>query len=130
MARFGQLFLDGGIYDGKEIIDSGWIEESSQRYSERIARGGWLPWYGSFRDRGYGYQWWSSRVGDHHFTDASGHGGNYTILLPGLRMVIVTTADPLHDLREGGDPWKYEGAINGLVGRFIKSLPSPGSAGR
>jgi len=130
MARFGQLFLDGGIYDGKEIIDPGWIEESFQRYSEGIARGGWLPWYGSFRDRGYGYQWWSSRAGDHYFTYASGHGGNYIILLPELRMVIVTTADPLHDLWEGGDPWKYEGAINRLVGRFIKALPSPSVGNR
>jgi hypothetical protein len=37
-------------------------------------------------------------------------------------MVIVTTADPLHDMWDA-DPWKYEGAINRLVGRFIKSLP-------
>ena len=130
MAKFGQLFLDGGVYDGREIIHPDWIEESFQRYSEKIARGGVLPWYGSFRDRGYGYQWWSSRVGDHYFTYASGHGGNYIILLPELRMVIVTTADPLHEMWEGGDPWKYEGAINRLVGKFIKSLPSPVSAKR
>lgn len=129
MAKFGRLFLDNGVYDGGEIIDPDWIEESFQRYSEKIARGGVLPWYGSFRDRGYGYQWWSSRAGDHYFTYASGHGGNYIILLPELGMVIVTTADPLHEMWEGGDPWKYEGAINRMVGRFIKSLPSPGFAG-
>lgn len=70
----------------------------------------------------YGYQWWSSRVGDHYFNYASGHGGNYIILLHDLDMVIVTIADPLHDMWDG-DPWKYEGAINRLVGRFIKSLP-------
>jgi len=125
MTRFGQLFLDGGVYDGREIIDPEWIEESLHRYSEKIVRGGLLPWYGAFRDRGYGYQWWSSRAGDHYFTYASGHGGNYIILLPGLRMVIVTTADPLHEMWEGDDPWKFEGAINRLVGRFIKSLPNP-----
>jgi len=130
MAKFGQLFLDRGVYDGQEIIDPHWIDESLRRYSEKIARGGVLPWYGSFRDRGYGYQWRSSRVGDHYFTYASGHGGNDIILLPELRMVIVTTADPLHDMWEGGDPWKYEGAINRLVGSFINSLPNPVSAKR
>ena len=87
--------------------------------------GEWLTSrYGYFRDIGYGYQWWSARVGDHHFNYASGHGGNYIILLDELDMLIVTTADPLYgsDLAgEGG--WKYEGAINNLVGKFIKSLP-------
>jgi CubicO group peptidase (beta-lactamase class C family) len=122
MAKFGQLYLDDGVYAGQQIISSDWVEASLQRYSERIVRGWLTPRYGSFRDRGYGYQWWSSRAGAHYFYHASGHGGNYIILLPGLDMVIVTTADPLHDMWNG-DPWKYEGAINRLVGRFIKSLP-------
>ena len=122
MAKFGLLFLDGGVYDGKRIISAGWVEASLQRYSEKIIRGWLTPRYGSFRDRGYGYQWWSSRVGKHHFKYASGHGGNYIILLHHLDMVIVTTADPLHDMWDK-NPWKYEGAINRLVGRLIKSLP-------
>jgi CubicO group peptidase (beta-lactamase class C family) len=122
MAKFGQLYLDGGVYEGKQIVPADWIEASHRRYSENIIRGGVLSRYGSFRDRSYGYQWWSSRVGDHVFWYASGHGGNYIILLRDRDMVIVTTADPLHDMWDG-DPWKYEGAINRLVGRFIKSLP-------
>ena len=124
MAKFGQLYIDGGIYDGKQIISADWVEASLQRYSENIIRGHVLPWYGSFRDRGYGYQWWSSRSGDHYFNYASGHGGNYIVLLPELNMIIVTAADPLHDMWDGGDSWKYEGAINRMVGGFIKSLPS------
>jgi hypothetical protein len=40
-----------------------------------------------------------------------------------LDMIIVTTADPLHELPAGAG-WKYEGAINNLVGKFIESLPS------
>ena len=122
MAKFGQMYLDGGVYDGQQIITNEWVEASLQRYSEKIVRGWLTPRYGSFRDRGYGYQWWSSRVGKHTFNYASGHGGNYIILLHDLDMVVVTTADPLHDMWDE-DPWKYEGAINRLVGRFIKSLP-------
>jgi CubicO group peptidase (beta-lactamase class C family) len=122
MAKFGQMYLDGGVYGGKRILSADWIEASLQRYSENIIGGGILPRYGSFHDRGYGCQWWSSKVGDHYFNYASGHGGNYVILLHDLDMVIVTTADPLHDMWDG-DPWKYEGAINRLLGRFIKSLP-------
>jgi CubicO group peptidase (beta-lactamase class C family) len=125
MAKFGQLYLDGGVYDRTRILSAEWVDASFQRYSENIIRGWLTPRYGSFRDRGYGYQWWYSRVGDHYFNYASGHGSNYIILLPELEMVIVTTADPLHEMWEGGgDPWKYAGAINRMVGRFIKSLPS------
>jgi CubicO group peptidase (beta-lactamase class C family) len=122
MAKFGQLYLDGGTYNGNQVISSDWIESSLKQYSTHIVRGWLTPRYGSFRDRGYGYQWWYSRVGEHEFWYASGHGGNYIILLPELDMVIVTTADPLHDMWDE-NPWKYEGAINRLVGRFIKHLP-------
>lgn len=122
MAKFGQLYLDSGVYDGVQILSADWVDASLQRYSENIIRSHIFPWYGSFHDRGYGYQWWSSRVGKHNFFAAEGHGGNYIILLPDLDMVIVTTADPLHDMWDA-DPWKYEGAINRLVGRFIKSPP-------
>ena len=125
MAKFGLLYLNEGEYAGNQIISAGWVRDSLQRYSEGINFTGWLSSrYGSFRDLGYGYQWWSARVGDHHFNYASGHGGNYIILLDELDMIIVTTADPLYgpDLAsEGG--WKYEEAINNLVGDFIKSLP-------
>lgn len=123
MAKFGQTFLDGGVYDGKRVISPEWVEASFQRYSENIIRGWLLPRYGYFLDLGYGYQWWSSRSGEHYFWYASGHGGNYIILLHDLNMVIVTTADPLHD-KWDDNPWEYEGAINRLVGEFIRSLPS------
>ena len=123
MAKFGLLFLDDGVYDGKRIISAEWVEASFQRYSEDIIRGWLTSRYGSFHDRGYGYQWWSSKSGDHYFWYASGHGGNYIVLLHDLDMVIVTTADPLHD-KWDDNPWKYEGEINKLVGNFVKSLPN------
>jgi CubicO group peptidase (beta-lactamase class C family) len=119
MAKFGLLYLNDGEYEGNQIISADWVRESLQRYSE-----GFRNSYGYFRDLGYGYQWWSGRAGDHYFNYASGHGGNYIILIDELDMIIVTTADPLKGpelAAEGG--WKYEGAINKLVGKFINSLP-------
>lgn len=120
MAKFGMLYLNDGEHQGIQVISSNWVRDSLQSYSE-----GFRNSYGSFRDLGYGYQWWSGRVGDRYFKYASGHGANYIILLDDLDMIIVTTADPLEGpelAAEGG--WKYEGAINRLVGKFIKSLPS------
>ncbi|MFC2105813.1 serine hydrolase domain-containing protein [Candidatus Bipolaricaulota bacterium] len=125
MAKFGLLYLNGGKYEGNQILQGGWVRQSLQMYSEGINFTGWLSSrFGSFHDLGYGYQWWSGRVGDHHFNYASGHGGQYIILLQDLDMVIVTTADPLYgpDLASGGG-WKFEKPINRLVGEFIESLP-------
>jgi CubicO group peptidase (beta-lactamase class C family) len=124
MAKFGSVFLHGGEYQGDQVISANWVMDSLQRYSEGIKRGGEISSkYGSFRDLGYGYQWWSARAGKLHFNYASGHGGNYIILLDELDMIIVTTADPLHGIF-GSESWKHEGAINNLVGEFINSLPS------
>ena len=127
MAKFGMLYLNDGEYEGKQVLSADWVRESLQRYSEGMNFSGWW-WqskYGYFSDLGYGYQWWSARVGDHHFNYASGHGGQYIVLLDELDMIVVTTADPLYGpdfAGEGG--WKYEGAIIDLVGKFVESLPS------
>ena len=126
MAKFGQLYLNDGEYEGEQILSEDWIKDSRQRYSEGIDVTGWLPGitseYGAFRDIGYGYQWWSARSGKHYFNYASGHGGNLIILLEELDMIIVTTADPLYDLPMGAG-WKHQGAIIDTVGEFIRSLP-------
>ena len=124
MAKFGSLYLNDGEYEGKQVLSVDWVRDSLQRYSEGMNFSGWW-WqskYGYFSDLGYGYQWWSARVGDHHFNYASGHGGNYIVLLDELDMIIVTTADPLEHIEMNGS-WKHEGAIIDLVGKFINSLP-------
>ena len=74
-----------------------------------------------FRDIGYGYQWWSARVGDHHFNYAAGHGGQLIVLLDELDMIIVTTADPFFQQHDG-QSWKHEKAIINLVGRVHQLL--------
>ena len=127
MAKFGQMCRDGGVYGEKRIISAEWVEDSFQRYSKNIKRGWLTPRYGSFHDSAYGYHWWFCRSGEHSFWYASGHGGNHIVLLHNLDMVIVTTADPLHD-KWDENHWKYEGAVNKLVGEFIKSLPGLQSA--
>lgn len=127
MAKFGLLYLNEGKLKGNQIISADWIRDSLQRYSEGVNISGWIPGvtsrFGYFRDLGYGYQWWSARVGDRYFNYASGHGGQFIILLDELDMVIVATADPFWQQHDA-DSWKHESAIIELLGKFIKSLPS------
>ncbi|KPJ59782.1 MAG: hypothetical protein AMJ46_09835 [Latescibacteria bacterium DG_63] len=123
-AKFGMLYLNDGEYEGKQLLPTNWVRESLETYSENVnsgaPRSGKIGRY--FRDIGYGYQWWSARVGDHRFNYAAGHGGNLIVLLDEFDMIVVVTSDPFlgqHD----EESWKHEQANFNLVGKFIKSLP-------
>ena len=124
-AKFGLLYLNDGEYEGSQIISADWVHDSLQTYSKDAgvteAKLNKVGRY--FRDLGYGYQWWSARVGDHHLDFAWGHGGQYIVLLDELDMIIVVTADPFY-LIHTSQSWKHEQANINLVGKFIKSLPS------
>jgi CubicO group peptidase (beta-lactamase class C family) len=85
-ARFGLLFLNKGMWDGKRIISEEWIEKSISP---------------SETNPEYGYMWWiNSKLGeDYQTTDwknvptnifyGSGFGGNKVIIIPDENMVIV-----------------------------------------
>lgn len=116
IAKLGLLYLNDGQYGGKQILPADYVRDSLQRYSEG------LPSPGYFSDRGYGYQWWSARVGERYFNYAAGHGGQLIVLLDELDMVIVTASNPFWQQHDD-ESWKQESAIIKLVGEFIKSLP-------
>jgi CubicO group peptidase (beta-lactamase class C family) len=120
MAKFGQLYLDGGQYEGVQIVPADWVRDSLQTYTEdawyyRVGR--------NWRDSAYGYQWWSIRAGDHRYNLAWGHGGQQIALLDEMDLVVVATADPLYK-QHGDEPWKLEKANLNLVADFVASLPS------
>lgn len=120
-ARFGALYLDDGEHKGTQLIAADWVHDSLRMHSPSVRD------YGRscrFRDMGYGYQWWSARVGDHRFYFAWGHGGQLIVLLDAYDMVVVTTADPFFGQHDGNS-WKHEKAVMNLVGDFVQSLPSP-----
>jgi CubicO group peptidase (beta-lactamase class C family) len=122
-AKFGLLYLNGGEYQGEQIIPADWVEASLQSYTQDAHREISGKKVGRFfRDIGYGYQWWSATVGDYHVDYAAGHGGQLIVLLDALDMVIVTTAYPFW-LEHTAQSWRHEKACYNLVGAFIDSLP-------
>jgi CubicO group peptidase (beta-lactamase class C family) len=120
-AKFGLLYLDGGIHRGDRILPAEWVRESLQSYSEHVDMHRTGPFY---RDAGYGYQWWLGRSGEHEYFSARGHGGQLIVLLENLGMVIVTTADPFFGYEHHFDSWPDERAVTNVVSEFIRSLPS------
>jgi len=121
MARFGQLYLDEGNYNGRQIISAGWVHDSLETYSVNEFE---VTSVGKFRNMGYGYMWWSADVGDHRVNFAWGHGGQLIVLEDSLDLVVVTTADPFYGPDAHGNAWSQEKAIMETVSKFIYSLLS------
>jgi CubicO group peptidase (beta-lactamase class C family) len=64
MAKIGQLYLNGGIWEGKQIVSDEWIKQSTKEQS--ICK----QWKMS-----YGYLWWVIDEEEHIYA-AMGDGGN------------------------------------------------------
>lgn len=118
-AKFGLLYLNDGVYEENQIVSADWVHDSLQTYSVNEA---FVKKVGDFRDIGYGHQWWSANLGQHHVNFAWGHGGQLIVLVDESDMVIVTTSYPFW-LEHNDQSWKHEKAIIKLVGKFINSLP-------
>lgn len=82
MAKIGQLILNNGNWNGKQIISEKWIEESTTKKT-KIA------------GNDYAYLWWNIpfRLNDKLTVSktASGNGGQYIIIIPKMNMVAVFT---------------------------------------
>ena len=79
MAKIGQLYLNGGMYNGRRILSSNWIQESTQEKS----RWGALP---------YGYLWWVTDEPGNRSYAAIGDGGNMIWVNPAKQMVTAIAA--------------------------------------
>jgi CubicO group peptidase (beta-lactamase class C family) len=122
MAKFGLLYLNDGVFDGKQVISAEWVHDSLASYTQNPSSGS--PKEGpNFNRTGYGYQWWALQSGDHHYNAALGHGGQVIAVLDELDLVVVATADPQYG-QYGGKAWSNEKANKNLVANFIASLPS------
>ena len=89
LARFGLLFLRQGMWNGRQVIPSDWIVESTTSYSDTGDGGG------------YGYMWWTGAgsglfpgvVVPEHCYYASGYRGHKVIVLPFRNLVVVHRVD-------------------------------------
>jgi CubicO group peptidase (beta-lactamase class C family) len=89
MLKFGQLYLNGGRFEGRQLVPEEWIEESWRPT-------GTSPWNG----HDYGYLWWIRRWGGERAYFAWGYGGQFIVLVPRLDLVVVTTSS-LRDRERG-----------------------------
>lgn len=90
-ARFARLYLNEGSYEGKQILEKQWIQDSmdiSADYSKPGAN------HDAYNAIGYGYQWWIPE-GDKGEFMAIGVYGQWIYVNPANRVIIVKlSADP------------------------------------
>ena len=82
MLEFGELYLNGGRANGKQIIPAYWVAASLRRRATSTRE----------NDRSYGYGWWIREMAGHETPYAWGYGGQFIVLVPEFDLVVVTTS--------------------------------------
>jgi CubicO group peptidase (beta-lactamase class C family) len=84
LLKLGQLYLNGGTWNGSRIVSERWVKASTQPHA-RIDE-----------QTEYGYLWWlkSFKPGEKSYAAfyMSGNGGNKVAVFPELDMVAVLTS--------------------------------------
>jgi CubicO group peptidase (beta-lactamase class C family) len=107
LLRFGELYRNGGMADGKRVLSEEWIRAS---WTQQTAS----PHTG----HGYGYGWFITRMNDRPVYYAWGYGGQMLYGVPSLELTIVMTSDPSEPSGRSG----YVRDLHALVADEI--LPS------
>jgi CubicO group peptidase (beta-lactamase class C family) len=82
MSKFGLMYLNNGVWNGKQIVSSDWVKQSFEKHS--VIQG-----------TDYGYLWWLKYLdaaGVRYYTKAAqGNGGQRIYVLKEQNMVVVIT---------------------------------------
>jgi len=82
-ARFGLLFLSNGNWNGKQLISEEWIKKATSP-SDANPNYGYMWWLNNSKGKRY----WKKIPSNIYY--ASGFGGNYIIIIPDEKIVVVT----------------------------------------
>ena len=99
-AKIGYLWLNGGVWDGRQIISADWVKATSKT---QIKTG---------MDDNYSYGWWITDASN--TTSAVGRGGQYIKVVPAFNAVVVAT----------GAGWNYD-VIDPYLLASVADLKNP-----
>lgn len=100
MWRFGELYLNEGRVGSTQVVSQEWVEQSTRPH---LRTGDYAP----FGPR-YGYFWWIGEGAPYEFYFANGYGGQFIVVVPETRMVVVTQCQPSGYTRDEADQHWYE----------------------
>jgi CubicO group peptidase (beta-lactamase class C family) len=88
IAKFGQLYLQKGKWNGKQVVPREWVEQATSKQIDNAQEGhskigpDWI--------QGYGFQFWRCR---HNAFRADGAAGQFIVVMPDQDAVIAITAE-------------------------------------
>ncbi|MEU1970672.1 serine hydrolase [Microbacterium sp. NPDC019599] len=83
LAAFGQLLLQRGRWNDRQLVPAEWIDQATSRQVANGTPSGTSDW-----DQGYGFQFWMCRHGAYR---ADGAFGQYVVVLPEHDAVVTMT---------------------------------------
>jgi CubicO group peptidase (beta-lactamase class C family) len=104
-ARFGLLYLRGGVWDGARLLPEGWVDYARTRTASK-----------DDPEAPYGAHWWLGVGGPGSFS-ANGYDGQYTVVVPDLDLVLV---------RHGATPLDLKDNLKAWVGEVIGAIRQGG----
>ena len=104
MVAFGELYLNRGRANGRQIVPAAWIDASF------VPRG-----RSNWSEQLYGYGWWMREMAGRQVYDAWGYGGQFIFVVPDLELVVVTTSVPT----PGDERHVHLHALYDLVDRLV-----------
>lgn len=113
MIKIGRMMLNGGIYNGTQIVSHNWVAEST----EFLYSTNWAVPYG----QGYGYLWWIGYDNETGITFffAHGYGGQFIINVPEHNTVIAA-ATRWSGVENAGYNWNW--VITTIVENILPAL--------
>lgn len=104
-ARFGLLYLRDGVWDGRRLLPAGWVDRARTV----------TPQSRVDEVHDYGEHWWVWRgdIATHGAFGAHGYEGQYTLVVPGLDLVVVRLGKSPAETHDALRAW-----MRSLVGCF------------
>jgi CubicO group peptidase (beta-lactamase class C family) len=103
--KLGQLYLNGGTWNGKRLVGREWVTDSTSVHATFTPR----PPFDT--DHGYGHAWhsrpleYSGQIYRDYY--AAGNGGQYVIVIPSLDLVVGITGGAYSEARKYY-PWESQ----------------------
>ncbi|MBC7828286.1 MAG: serine hydrolase [Chitinophagaceae bacterium] len=113
IAKFGQLYLQKGNWNGKRILSEKWVEEATSFQVPNASLTGKDE--NSDWQQGYGYQFWRCR---HDLYRGDGAVGQYCIVMPAYDAVVAITSETSNMQAIMNETWTHL-----LAGMKPSSLP-------
>lgn len=98
LTKFGQLYLQNGVWNGKQLVPEDWVRESTSR---QVLNGSNPDANG---EQGYGYQFWRNRNVGYR---ADGAFGQTCFVLPEHNMVLAVTGGSADPDKIVNQVWEY-----------------------